>query len=335
MQVLWTEAEASYAGEFVRFPAVRSFPKPAQPAGIPILLGIHDQSFAMKQVPQYGDGWCPGGMTPEQAEQRLPDIRRAWLRSLGRMLRILLLLLSPCTLPDSETYMPLHRYSSIYASGISTMTSTLTLILTAILLSGCQTAPLFTPMPVHTVSIKEARGRATGETVRVAGTVTVQSGAFASSRSSGFAIQDDTAGIYVLDTQHVFQLGDTVHVTGTRDVEFHQLHIRLEAVKKLDGSGTVTPRPVKTGDVGEDDEGALIQVQGRITRVEDDKPYGYKVFIDDGSGAYQIFIDASTELIKHTAVWQTGDTVRVIGFAGQFDKTYEIMPRVVSDMKKQ
>ena len=76
LQTLWTEEEASYDGEFVSFPAVRTSPKPAQSGGIPILLGIHNQRFAMKQVPHYGDGWCPGGMTPEQAEERLPEVRR-------------------------------------------------------------------------------------------------------------------------------------------------------------------------------------------------------------------------------------------------------------------
>ena len=76
LRILWTEDEAAYSGEHVRFPGIRMAPKPAQPGGIPILLGIHKQSFALKQVPYYGDGWCPGGMTPEQAAERLPEVRR-------------------------------------------------------------------------------------------------------------------------------------------------------------------------------------------------------------------------------------------------------------------
>ena len=38
MRVLWTEREASYEGEIVKFPAVRSEPKPIQKAGPPVLL---------------------------------------------------------------------------------------------------------------------------------------------------------------------------------------------------------------------------------------------------------------------------------------------------------
>lgn len=201
-------------------------------------------------------------------------------------------------------------------------------------MSGCQTASTPNPAQVQTVSIKEARDMTTGEVVCVSGIVTVQSGAFASSISSGFVIQDDTAGIYVLDTNHVFKMGEKVQVTGKRCEEFNQLNISLESVKKFADSRMVTPRSVKTGSMGEAKEGYLIQAAGRITRVVDDAPYGYKVFIDDGSGEYQIFINASTDLIEDTAVWEVGDFIDVIGFAGQYEDTYEIMPRILSDIKK-
>ncbi len=78
---------------------------------------------------------------------------------------------------------------------------------------GCQAA-VSEPAEIETVSIKEARGMSMGEPVRVSGTVTVQSHAFASSMSSGFAVQDESAGIYVLDSNHAFELGDRVKATG-------------------------------------------------------------------------------------------------------------------------
>ncbi len=82
--------------------------------------------------------------------------------------------------------------------------------------------------------------------MRVTGTVTVQSGAFASSLSTGFAIQDGTAGIYVLDTEHDFELGDRVRVAGRRGIEFDQQNIRLDSAEKRPGSATVNPRPVSS-----------------------------------------------------------------------------------------
>jgi DNA/RNA endonuclease YhcR with UshA esterase domain len=218
---------------------------------------------------------------------------------------------------------------------LNSIRSRIATLLSAFLLGGCQAAPVSNSTPIREMSIEKARASTRGAAVRVTGIVTVQSGAFASSLSTGFAIQDRTAGIYVLDTEHAFELGDRVRVTGRRGMEFDQQNIRLESAEKPPGSGTVTPRPVQTGGVGEADEGYLIRAAGRIDRVEDDAPYGYKIFIDDGSGELQVFIDASIELIEDVAIWKPGDSIHVIGFAGRHEETHEIMPRIPSDLRKQ
>ena len=171
--------------------------------------------------------------------------------------------------------------------------------------------------------------------VRVSGTVTVQSGAYASSISTGFAIQDETAGIYVIDDAHSYRLGQNVTVTGTVGSENMQPNIKLEKSTLLSGYGTITPRPVKTGKVGEAEGGYLITAEGKITETIDDGKYGYKLFIDDGSGPYQVFIDASTDLIKDATSWEPGDVIRVVGFAGRYNDVYEIMPRILPDIQKK
>jgi DNA/RNA endonuclease YhcR with UshA esterase domain len=205
-------------------------------------------------------------------------------------------------------------------------------LLAAILVSGCQTAAVSNPAKIQTVSIKEARGMPIGEPVRVSGTVSVQSGAFASSISSGFALQDDSAGIYVLDSNHAFKLGDRVKITGKRGAEFGQSNIILESAEKLTGFGTVIPRLIETGNVGESEEGILIRAEGYVTRIKDDPPYGYKAYLDDDSGEYRIFVNASTELVENARDWKEGDFISVVGFSGQYEKTYEIMPRILSDI---
>jgi DNA/RNA endonuclease YhcR with UshA esterase domain len=205
-------------------------------------------------------------------------------------------------------------------------------LLVVIVVSGCQTTAVSEPAEIETVSIEEARGMSMGEPVRVSGTVTVQSGAFASSISSGFAVQDDSAGIYVVDSNHAFKLGDRVKVTGNRGAEFGQLNIILESAERLAGSGTVNPKPVKTGNAGEAKEGVLIRVEGYVTQTKSDLPYGYKAFIDDGSGEFLIFVNASTGLVENARDWKVGDFVSVIGFSGQYENTDEIIPRVLSDI---
>jgi hypothetical protein len=58
MRVLWTQREASYTGDLVRFPAVRCEPKPVQQPGPPVLLGALGQK-ALERVVRTYDGWYP------------------------------------------------------------------------------------------------------------------------------------------------------------------------------------------------------------------------------------------------------------------------------------
>ncbi len=76
---LWSgedDTEVSYAGEIVKFPAVKLGPKPVQKPGPPIWIGAHDPKYALKRVARYGDGWCPGGLSVEKARECIPQIRR-------------------------------------------------------------------------------------------------------------------------------------------------------------------------------------------------------------------------------------------------------------------
>jgi probable F420-dependent oxidoreductase len=64
MKKIWTEDEAAHEGEFARFPAIRSEPKPVQKPHPPIHLGgNHPHSY--KRVGEWGDGWIPLRVTPD------------------------------------------------------------------------------------------------------------------------------------------------------------------------------------------------------------------------------------------------------------------------------
>ena len=58
MKAIWTEEEASYAGEFVRFERIVSHPKPVQSPHPPILYG-GATPLGLKRVVRYCDGWMP------------------------------------------------------------------------------------------------------------------------------------------------------------------------------------------------------------------------------------------------------------------------------------
>jgi probable F420-dependent oxidoreductase len=56
MRALWTEEEASYAGEFVSFGPSWAWPKPAQ-ARIPVLLGAGPTEKTFGWIARHADGW--------------------------------------------------------------------------------------------------------------------------------------------------------------------------------------------------------------------------------------------------------------------------------------
>jgi probable F420-dependent oxidoreductase len=58
MKRLWTDAPAEFHGEFVSFDPVLAYPKPVQPGGPPILLGVQS-AYGHARVVEYCDGWMP------------------------------------------------------------------------------------------------------------------------------------------------------------------------------------------------------------------------------------------------------------------------------------
>lgn len=60
MKAIWTEEEASYDGEFVKFDRIWSNPKPARKPHPPILLG-GETDYTLRRIVEYCDGWIPRG----------------------------------------------------------------------------------------------------------------------------------------------------------------------------------------------------------------------------------------------------------------------------------
>ncbi len=64
MKVLWSEANPSFQGRYVKFSDVVFEPKPVQKGGPPIWVGGRSDS-ALKRTLRFGDAWHPVGVTPE------------------------------------------------------------------------------------------------------------------------------------------------------------------------------------------------------------------------------------------------------------------------------
>jgi probable F420-dependent oxidoreductase len=58
-KALWTEDEASFAGEYVNFEPSWSWPKPVQSPHPPILVGASPTELHFRHICEYADAWMP------------------------------------------------------------------------------------------------------------------------------------------------------------------------------------------------------------------------------------------------------------------------------------
>jgi len=208
--------------------------------------------------------------------------------------------------------------------------------LLALTLALLPASSLAAPVAAPAIDIGAARGLPVGSTVTLKGTVTVPSGAFESGTfDKGFAIQDKTGGMYVSVAGDLgLRMRDQVEVTGQLADSFGLLilTVGVGGVKHKGYGHSVGAETVATSALGEATEGRLLQIAGRIVQpVQNDLPYGYRIFVDDGSGAAQGFVYASTGI--DVSRLQLGQTVRVVGFGGQFVDHYEVNPRIPGDIQ--
>ncbi len=79
MKQLWTRPESQFAGEFVKFPLLNSFPKPMQKPHPPILIGAGgigpSSARALKDTAAMGDGWAPVAIAPNQLVKDLATLK--------------------------------------------------------------------------------------------------------------------------------------------------------------------------------------------------------------------------------------------------------------------
>lgn len=183
-----------------------------------------------------------------------------------------------------------------------------------------------------------ARALLPGTLVSLEGTVTVPSGAFKSGTSDeGFALQDGTGGFYVRTASNLgLRVGQRVLVTGQLADSNGQLILVPAEARDVEarGRGTnVRAETYPTGRINEATEGRLVRVEGKVTKpVGNDLPYGYRIFINDGSGEIQAFVYASTGI--NVRRLQPGQRVAVTGFGGQYDDHYEVIPRFQTDIRR-
>jgi len=88
---------------------------------------------------------------------------------------------------------------------------------------------------------------------------------------------------------------------------------------------------LKTGEVGPANEGKLVAVHGKIVGdIVDDRPWGWKIYLDDGSGKLLVFIAPSTQI--DVSRFHVGQMLGVTGLSGHYEQHIELLPRTPADI---
>lgn len=191
---------------------------------------------------------------------------------------------------------------------------------------------LATAKPTY-VPIAAARNATQGTNVTVMGLISVPSGRFrSSSEDEGFAVQDQTGGIWVSVKKNLhLHDGERVLVSGALGTAAGKLQIASDPaqVKRLTGRAL----RVATGQIGSATAGHLVTIEGTITQApQQDQQYGWKMMLDDGTGPILVYLNRSTDIDPHAASLKAGRRLRVTGFGNQYDTWYEVDPRSRRDL---
>jgi probable F420-dependent oxidoreductase len=84
MKAIWSQDEASYAGDFVRFERIWSWPKPLQHPHPPVLVGGAGPTV-LDRVLAFGDAWFPN-YAPDGIAERAAELRARAQRPIDLMI---------------------------------------------------------------------------------------------------------------------------------------------------------------------------------------------------------------------------------------------------------
>jgi probable F420-dependent oxidoreductase len=76
-RLLWNEAPAAFKGSTLEFEKIHAFPRPVQPGGVPIWMGLAPTDRNIERMARYADGWIPMEQDPHKLAPVISRIRAA------------------------------------------------------------------------------------------------------------------------------------------------------------------------------------------------------------------------------------------------------------------
>ncbi|MDQ3448134.1 MAG: lamin tail domain-containing protein [Chloroflexota bacterium] len=198
-----------------------------------------------------------------------------------------------------------------------------------------------TPTAAPVLPIRVARDRSIGTEVTVRGVVTAEPGRLL---ADGFlVIQDGTGGIGVrvsdpADGSEVLR-GRLIEVTGDLADPYGNLEIRPEVGGlTVIGEGSLPEAgALRSEDIGEDREGDLVRLIGKVAGVETGSSGSFALTLADASGETRVFVFGSTGMVRERFL--TGQRIRASGIVGQRESSsdandgHRLWPRDGDDLR--
>jgi probable F420-dependent oxidoreductase len=76
-RLLWREAPAAFHGKTVSFDKIHAFPRPVQPEGVPVWMGLAPSEKNIERMARYASGWIPMEQDPAKLAPLISKIRAA------------------------------------------------------------------------------------------------------------------------------------------------------------------------------------------------------------------------------------------------------------------
>jgi len=184
------------------------------------------------------------------------------------------------------------------------------------------------PIPAL-ITIEEARTKSVGATVTVEGVITTEPGLFG---AQGFYVQDETAGIYVFQTQSGFHQGDKVKITAP--LTLFNTELELTDIVAIEKTGTAElPTAAEAESIDDANQAQLVVLRNvTIENIIEAAPAGsFEFDAVSGSHTSHVRVDGRTGLSLTNFPFEEGDIVDITGISAIFRDVYQLKPRGLED----
>lgn len=196
---------------------------------------------------------------------------------------------------------------------------------------------------IQNINLSSIREYDMGDLVRVQGIVAVEPGIFGSQyfyiiqggTSALRSTQGGEGGVQVYMNKKdfpSFKVGDLVTVSGELSQAYGELRLKVKSktgikVETQLNASLQAPNQLEIVDIGEEQEGSLVMVQGEITELKTSYMY-----VDDGTDELRVYFKKGASIDRKQLL--VGQEVKVTGIISQNSGGYQLLPRGNFDIEK-